>query len=97
MENDTFDGEVKQASGTVKEAFGKADGDVKLQAAGEAEKVDGQVERAVHPAPDESNVPRSNFSASEALGLPLLTDSPTPLSSALNIPVLLGEAKTAAE
>ena len=94
MDKDTFAGAVKEASGAAKEAFGSAIGDVKLKEAGASEKAAGRVEHLAGLARDSLRTAGSPFSASEALGLPLLFDNPAPLSSALHIPTLLAEPKT---
>jgi uncharacterized protein YjbJ (UPF0337 family) len=52
MDKDRIDGSLKQASGAVKETFGKVTGDAKTQAAGNAEKNAGKVQNAVGGAKD---------------------------------------------
>jgi len=107
MNKDTIAGAAKQAAGSAKEALGKVIGDVKLKEAGKAEKAAGKAESEVGKAQTavdnaagkakekaRSSSGLDDFSVSAELGLPLLSDDPTPLSSALHIPTLLDEAKT---
>jgi uncharacterized protein YjbJ (UPF0337 family) len=47
MDKDRVVGSVKQAKGTVKQVVGKAVGDAKLEAEGNADKIEGQVQNAV--------------------------------------------------
>ena len=95
MDKDTLAGAAKQAAGATKEALGKVIGDAKMKEAGKAEKAAGQAESAAGKAEEKphSQTDIDNFSVSAELGLPLLSDNPTPLSSALHIPTLLIEPK----
>lgn len=47
MNKDTIAGATKEASGTVKDALGKATGDDTLRAEGKADKVRGKVQSAI--------------------------------------------------
>jgi uncharacterized protein YjbJ (UPF0337 family) len=47
MDKDRVVGSAKQVKGEVKQVVGKAIGDAKLEAAGNAEKVEGKVQNAV--------------------------------------------------
>jgi uncharacterized protein YjbJ (UPF0337 family) len=47
MDKDRIKGSFKQFSGNVKEAAGKLLGDKKLEAEGEAEKTEGEIQNAV--------------------------------------------------
>ena len=47
MDKDRVVGSAKQIKGTVKQVVGKAVGDAKLQAEGNADKIEGQVQNAV--------------------------------------------------
>jgi uncharacterized protein YjbJ (UPF0337 family) len=47
MDKDRVVGSAKQIKGTVKQAVGKAVGDTKLEAEGNADKIEGQVQNAV--------------------------------------------------
>lgn len=46
MDHDRFEGSVRQAKGSVKEAVGKVTGDAKLKAEGRADKIAGKVQNA---------------------------------------------------
>ncbi|MBV9993478.1 MAG: CsbD family protein [Alphaproteobacteria bacterium] len=52
MDKDRIKGMADQAKGSIKETAGKATGDAKLQAEGQADKVKGKVENAVGGAKD---------------------------------------------
>ena len=52
MNKDRIEGSLKQASGSVKETFGKLTGDAKIQAEGVAEKQEGKLQNAVGGAKD---------------------------------------------
>ncbi len=54
MHKDQIEGAGKQAKGAVKDAAGKLTGDVKLQAEGKLDKVEGQVQSAVGKAKDDT-------------------------------------------
>jgi len=47
MDKDRVIGSAKQIKGTVKQVVGKAVGDAKLEAEGNADKIEGQVQNAV--------------------------------------------------
>ncbi len=47
MDKDRVIGSAKVAKGKIKEAVGKAVGDAKLEAEGEADKIEGKVQNAV--------------------------------------------------
>jgi uncharacterized protein YjbJ (UPF0337 family) len=47
MDKDRIAGSAKQIKGEVKQAIGKAVGDVKLESEGRAEKIEGKVQSAV--------------------------------------------------
>lgn len=47
MDKDRIVGSAKQFKGTVKQVVGKAAGDVKLEAEGDADKIEGQVQNAI--------------------------------------------------
>jgi uncharacterized protein YjbJ (UPF0337 family) len=47
MDKDRIAGSAKQIKGTLKQAVGKAVGDTKLQAEGNAEKAQGKIQNAV--------------------------------------------------
>jgi uncharacterized protein YjbJ (UPF0337 family) len=47
MDKDRVVGSAKQIKGTVKQVVGKAVGDAKLEAEGNADKIEGQVQNAV--------------------------------------------------
>ena len=47
MDKDRVEGAGKQAKGAIKEAWGKATGDAKTQAEGQADKTEGKVQNAV--------------------------------------------------
>jgi uncharacterized protein YjbJ (UPF0337 family) len=47
MENDRVEGSIKQGTGKVKEAAGKALGDEKLKGEGKADQVEGKVQNVV--------------------------------------------------
>lgn len=47
MDKDRVIGSAKQIKGTVKQVVGKAVGDTKLQAEGNADKIDGRVQNAI--------------------------------------------------
>jgi uncharacterized protein YjbJ (UPF0337 family) len=47
MDKDRVTGSAKQIKGTVKQVVGKIVGDVKLEAEGNADKIEGQVQNAV--------------------------------------------------
>ena len=47
MDKDQIVGSVKQIKGTVKQVVGKVAGDAKLEAEGNADKVEGQVQNAI--------------------------------------------------
>jgi uncharacterized protein YjbJ (UPF0337 family) len=47
MNKDRIDGAAKQAAGSIKEVAGKAIGDSKLVADGQAEKAEGKVQNAI--------------------------------------------------
>jgi uncharacterized protein YjbJ (UPF0337 family) len=47
MDKDRIAGSAKQVKGTVKQAVGKALGDAKLQATGNADKIEGKVQNAL--------------------------------------------------
>jgi uncharacterized protein YjbJ (UPF0337 family) len=47
MDKDRIAGAAKEIKGSIKETIGKATGDVKLQADGKADKVEGKVQNAV--------------------------------------------------
>jgi uncharacterized protein YjbJ (UPF0337 family) len=47
MDKDRVEGSIKQGTGKVKEAAGKALGDQKLQGEGKAEHVEGKVQNAI--------------------------------------------------
>ncbi len=47
MDKDRIEGSAQQAKGAVKEAFGKATGDTKMQAEGAADKAAGKVQNAI--------------------------------------------------
>jgi uncharacterized protein YjbJ (UPF0337 family) len=47
MDKDRIAGSAKQVKGSVEEAVGKAVGDTKLQADGEAERAEGKLQNAV--------------------------------------------------
>ncbi len=46
MDKDRIIGSLKRIKGSVKEAFGKAIGDAKLELAGKADKIEGRVQNA---------------------------------------------------
>jgi len=50
MHKDEVKGGAKQARGAVKDAIGKATGDVKLQADGKADKAEGKIQRGIGKA-----------------------------------------------
>lgn len=52
MDKDRIAGAGNQAKGSVKEAIGKATGDVKLETNGKADKLKGKVQSAVGGAKD---------------------------------------------
>jgi uncharacterized protein YjbJ (UPF0337 family) len=52
MNKDRIQGSAKQAKGAIKEAAGKATGDVKLKAEGAMDKASGKVQNAVGGAKD---------------------------------------------
>ena len=52
MDKDRIKGSIDQAKGTVKEVVGKALGDAKLKADGQADKIKGKIENAVGGAKD---------------------------------------------
>jgi uncharacterized protein YjbJ (UPF0337 family) len=47
MDKDRVVGSAKQVKGTVKQVAGKAVGDAKLEAEGNADKIEGQVQNAI--------------------------------------------------
>jgi uncharacterized protein YjbJ (UPF0337 family) len=47
MDKDRIAGSAKEAKGAIKQAAGKALGDVKLQADGKSEKAEGKVQNAI--------------------------------------------------
>lgn len=47
MDKDRIAGSAKQIKGTVKQVVGKATGDAKLEAEGNADKIEGRVQNAV--------------------------------------------------
>jgi uncharacterized protein YjbJ (UPF0337 family) len=47
LDKDRIEGAAKQAKGTIKEAVGKAVGDVKLESQGKADKVEGKIQNAI--------------------------------------------------
>ena len=47
MDKDRIVGSAKQIKGTVKQVVGKVAGDAKLEAEGNADKVEGQVQNAI--------------------------------------------------
>ena len=47
MDKDRVAGSAKQVTGAVKQAIGKAVGDVKLESEGKADKVEGKVQNAI--------------------------------------------------
>jgi uncharacterized protein YjbJ (UPF0337 family) len=47
MDKDRVVGSAKQIKGTVKKVVGKAVGDAKLEAEGNADKIEGQVQNAI--------------------------------------------------
>jgi uncharacterized protein YjbJ (UPF0337 family) len=47
MDKDRIAGSAKQVKGSIKEAVGKAVGDVKLQSEGEADQMEGKIQNAV--------------------------------------------------
>ena len=47
MDKDRVAGSAKQVKGAVKQAFGKATGDAKLQSEGQADKIEGKVQNAI--------------------------------------------------
>ena len=47
MDKDRIAGSAKQMEGSIKEVVGKAAGDTKLQAGGEADKTEGKIQNAV--------------------------------------------------
>ena len=47
MDKDRVVGSAKEIKGAVKQAFGKAVGDAKLQSDGKADKVEGKIQNAV--------------------------------------------------
>jgi uncharacterized protein YjbJ (UPF0337 family) len=47
MDRDRVIGSAKQIKGTAKQAVGKAVGDTKLEAEGNADKIEGQVQNAI--------------------------------------------------
>jgi uncharacterized protein YjbJ (UPF0337 family) len=47
MDKDRIAGAVKKIKGSIKENIGKATGDVKLEAEGKADKVEGKVQNAI--------------------------------------------------
>ncbi len=47
MDKDRIEGSANQAKGAIKEGIGKATGDTKLQAEGQADKLKGKVQNAV--------------------------------------------------
>ena len=47
MDKDRIEGSAKQAKGAVKQAFGKAAGDAKLESDGKADKIEGKVQNAI--------------------------------------------------
>jgi uncharacterized protein YjbJ (UPF0337 family) len=47
MDKDRIAGSAKEIKGSVKETIGKATGDTKLQADGEADKVEGKVQNTI--------------------------------------------------
>jgi uncharacterized protein YjbJ (UPF0337 family) len=52
MDSDRVKGSAKQAKGAVKEAIGKATGDSKMEASGNADKVGGKIQNAAGGAKD---------------------------------------------
>jgi uncharacterized protein YjbJ (UPF0337 family) len=52
MDKDRIEGAGKQAKGAVKEAFGKATGDTRTQAEGQADKAEGKVQNTIGGAKD---------------------------------------------
>jgi uncharacterized protein YjbJ (UPF0337 family) len=52
MDKDRIAGSEKQIKGSVKEAVGKATGDAKLKASGQADKTAGRIQNAIGGAKD---------------------------------------------
>ncbi len=52
MDKDRIEGSLKQASGALKEGFGKVTGDTKIEAEGAAEKAEGKVQNSIGGAKD---------------------------------------------
>jgi uncharacterized protein YjbJ (UPF0337 family) len=52
MDKDRVAGSAKQLKGNIKEAVGKATGDAKLKASGEADKTTGKIQNAVGSVKD---------------------------------------------
>ena len=52
MDKDRVAGSAKQIKGNIKEAVGKATGDAKLKASGEADKTSGKIQNAVGSVKD---------------------------------------------
>ena len=50
MHKDEVKGGAKQARGAIKDAIGKATGDVKLQADGKADKAEGKIQQGIGQA-----------------------------------------------
>lgn len=53
MDKDRIEGSAKQVRGAVKQAFGKAVGDAKLQADGKADVIKGKVRNAIGSLKDD--------------------------------------------
>jgi uncharacterized protein YjbJ (UPF0337 family) len=52
VDKDRIEGSLKQASGALKEGFGKVTGDTKIEAEGAAEKAEGKVQNSIGGAKD---------------------------------------------
>ncbi len=52
MDKDRIEGAGKQATGAIKQGFGKLTGDAKLEAEGKAEKTEGKIQNAIGGAKD---------------------------------------------